>query len=169
MTERNFDGGIGRWDNCHMSKKRLSFQDVVEAATLHKPSLRTAEGRLVATRVAEYCAQRGHPVSQPTLSRHLRAGGPDGHKPDPETIAALSAVFGIPRELLEGGTMSAELDHSLSRFPLEDLFLAERIAKLKPGARRALLLQLDEIEKRESDFQRALQNTSVTPIDRKRS
>jgi len=152
-----------------MTKKRLSFRDVLEAATQHKPSLRTAEGRLVLSRVAEYCTERGYPVSQPTLSRHYRSGGPDGHKPDPETIAALTAAFGIPRELMEGEAMSAELDDALTRSSLEDLFLAKRISRLKPGARRALLMQLDEIEKRESELQQALQNSNVSSIERKRS
>ena len=169
MDEQIFDAAVAVGDNCHMPKKRLSFRDVLEGVTQHMPSLRTAEGRLVATRVAEYCAKQGYPVSQPTLSRHLRAGGPEGHKPDPETIAALIAAFRIPRELLEGEHMSAELDTALTRSPLEDLFLAERISRLKPGARRALLIQLEEIEKREAELQRALQGTNVTSLDRKRT
>ena len=151
-----------------MTRKGLSFREILDAAAKLVPQLRNADGKVVLSAVARYCKAKGHPVSQPTLSRHYKGPTKDGHELDIKTAEALCAVFRIPTGVWRGEALGAQMDNALTKASLEDLLLAERIQRLPKKARDNILEQIEEILEREEKLKRAYAESNVTPIDRDR-
>lgn len=151
-----------------MRHRGLSFREVLDAACAAVPEVWDADGRLKITRVARYCSRRGHPVSQPTLSRHYRGGSEGPASLDHETIDALSAVFHVPKELWRGEAPGSKMAEALEQFSLADILLAQKLGKLPRKERNALESQIEAILEREEALRRAVGNGNVTPIERSR-
>lgn len=111
-----------------VSTAQYTFKQLLEAGAKPFPSL-WHDGRLVASRVARFCSERGHPVSQATLSRHLTA---KHGSIDDITVDALEAVLRIPRAMLRNEPLTPRMEELLKRYPLEVILLAEQLNSLPP-------------------------------------
>ena len=154
-------------DNCGMRHKGLSFREILDSATRLVPRLRKSDGSINLSAVSSHCKEHGHPVSQSTLYRHYW-GEQDARELSQETIDALCLVFRLPRSLLEGDAIGADMEKALTKVSLETLLLAEKIQRLPMKARDNLLNQVEEILDREEQLKRAFEDSNVVPIDRER-
>lgn len=149
-----------------MRQKVLSFAEVLTGAARLVPKLLNHDGKPVLTRVAKYCAERGWPVSQPTLHRHFH---PDADKPrdlDEDTAKALEAVFGLRAGLWKGEPMNEQEAKALSQFGFETILLAQKIEALPKKDRDRILAEIEAATSHHEEIRRLMQNTNVTPIDR---
>lgn len=145
--------------------RRFTFKELLEAASKPHASLWSSDGRLNLGAVARYYAKKGHPVSQPTLHRTCTG------KTDPreETIEATYQVFGIPKYLLRGEPVSAELDDLLLQYRVSTLLLAKKIESLPKEAYHAIVEQIEVMLAKEQQLAKAMEAAgNVTPIDRTR-
>lgn len=141
----------------------FKFREILEESVRHNPDL-WIDGELNLTAIAEFCKRRGYPVTQPNLHRLVKGQQLPGEK----YVLAIHKVFGVPKNLLRGEPVSAELDEVLADYRLSTLLLAKKIEALPRDAYEALARQVDIMY----DSQRQLRLTTdskVTPIDRRRS
>jgi hypothetical protein len=168
MREKTLDG---RWwvpDNCRMRGKTLTFRETLNAAAKNIPGLWDFDNdKIRLPELSRYLRKKGCPVSQPTLHRHYNVKG----KPrelSGTVVEALHSGLGIPRSILRGEAMAADLERALVKNELSTLLLAERIEALPHKARLNILAQIEEITEREEHIKHAMARGNVTPIDRTR-
>jgi hypothetical protein len=150
-------------------KKTLTkFGELLHTAARGYPAL-WRDGSLNLAAVAALYKKRGHPVPQPTLHRNCypRRDGV-AQQVSESTIEATHQVFSIPKEMLRGEPVTRRLEEMLARYPLEVLLLAQRIGGLPAEDRQDILRQLERMEERAEQLNRAIQHGSVTPISKRR-
>lgn len=152
------------YDNCSMNKKKLTFSDIVTAAAKSVPELWDQDGNLNLSAVARYYKRKGHPVTQATL--HRLVNGKHG-TPSNRVIEATYNVLRVPRSLLRGDPMAADLDEMLSRYPLSTLMLAKRLEELPPTTRKRILELIEEAYEKEEQLRRLMKDSpNITPLKR---
>lgn len=167
MRERTFAQAIGPPDNCRMGSAPPSLRQLLKNAAETVEGLLDADGEVNTSAMARHTAKQGHPVSQATLHRIYNAADPSKpHRMKAEVVEALHLVFGIPRSMLRGEPMSAELEEILGRVPLTTLLLAEKLQKLDPKVRNNIKAQIDLEIERQAALKRAQTAGNVTPIRR---
>jgi len=122
-----------------------TFRELIDAVASLSPDMTKADGDVNLAAVARYCANMGHPVSQPTLYRHYHKSAHSESKLDDETVNALNHALGIPKVLLRGEPMDADTKEALTRFPLSTYLLAQKIQTLSPTVRESLLQHIDKL------------------------
>lgn len=147
-----------------MTRKKVPFREIVEAAAKAVPTVWDDDGTINLSALSRYYGQKGHPVPQGTLSRLF-----DGtHKaPSPKIVEATHAVLRVPRSLLRGDPMAADVEELLGRYPLSTLLLAKRLEDLPPTSRRRILELIEEAYEKEEQIRRLAESSpNVTSIKR---
>lgn len=144
--------------------RTFSFRDVIEAAAKPYPSLWKSDGTLNSTALARHYKSKGHPVAQGTLHRLLKGKHKEVSK---ETVEATCAVFRVPKHLLRGDPVSAELEKLLVDYKLSTLLLAQKIESLPPDAYQSVVNHLNSLIEREEQLKQ-LRPDNVTRIDPKK-
>lgn len=148
-----------------MNTRTYTIRELLEAAAKGYPSLWKVDGSLNLNAVARFLKQHGHPISQPTL---LRLSEGEHEEPKGETVEALHSVFRIPRNMLRGEPMTAELEQLLVKYPLATLFIAERLARLPKEDFENICRLIETATEKNEQLRRAQRDGNVTPIDRPR-
>jgi hypothetical protein len=150
--------------NCLMPKKHLSFKELVEAAAKAVPEVWDDDDVINLSALSRYYKKKGHPVSQATLSRLFNGK----HKaPRADVVEATHVVLRIPRSMLRGDPMAADVEEILGRYSLSTLLLAKRLEDLPSSSRRRILEMIEEAYEKEEQIRRlALAAPNVTPIKR---
>lgn len=149
-----------------MRQKTLSFAETLTAAVRLLTELHDPDGNPALTKIARHCAQRGHPVSQPTLYRHFHPNPAKPRALEDDTAKALEAVFHIPARIWKGEPMTEAEAKALSQFHYETILLAQKIEGLPKKDRDALLIQIENAHANQEELKRLMTNGNVTPIDR---
>jgi len=147
-----------------MARKTIGFWEAVEAAARLIPDLWDDDDKLKVAELARYYEKKGHPVSQPTLSR-LKKGL---HEPHKDTIEATHYVFHVPRAILRGEQMSPEMDELLTHYRMTTILLAQKLERLPKEDFKAILNQIERAAENAELVRRAMQSDKVTPIDKNR-
>lgn len=147
-----------------MTKKKVPFQEIVEAAAKAVPEVWDPDGAINLSALSRYYDRKGHYVSQPTLSR-LFTGK---HKaPSAEVIEATHLVLRVPRSMLRGDPMATDVEELLGRYPLSTVLLAKRLEDLPATSRRRILEMIEEAYEKEEQIRRlSAASPNVTPIKR---
>lgn len=147
-----------------MNKKKLTFPEVVTAAAKSVPELWDQDGKLNLSAVARYYKRKGHPVTQATL--HRLFNGKHG-EPSKKVIEATHNVLRVPRSLLRGDPMAADVEEILGRYPLSTILLAKRLEDLPPTTRKRILEMIEEAYEKEEQLRKLMQDApNITPIKR---
>jgi hypothetical protein len=152
-------------DNCSVMHKGIPFADIVVAAAKSIPELWDQDGNLNLAAVARYYKRKGHPVTQPTLHR-LFSG--KHAQPSSRVIEATHHVMRVPRSLLRGDPMGADLERLLTDYHLSTLLLAKKLEALPQRARDNIYGYIENELDREEQLRRAIDSGSVSSIDRSR-
>jgi hypothetical protein len=144
-----------------MKPTQPTFKELVMAAAKPHRGL-WRDGKLNLGALARLYEQKGHPLSQASLSRILAGKQRVG----PDAVEATFHVLGIPRNLLRGEPMSAEMERIFTKYRLETLLLAEKLEVLPPDEYYALVEQVERIIEREQRLKEAYRSSNVTPIER---
>jgi hypothetical protein len=144
--------------------RTFTFREIVEAAAKPYRELWKSDGTLNSTALARYYKKKGHPVAQGTLHRLLTGKHKEVSK---ETADATHEVFRVPKHLLRGEPVSAELEKLLTEYKLSTLLLARRIESLPKDAYQSVVDHLESLLDREERLQ-AMRPHNVTPIDKSR-
>lgn len=152
-------------DNCTVIRKGIPFAEIVTEAAKSIPEVWDADGNLNLAAVARYYKRRGHPVTQPTLHR-LFSG--KHAQPSSRVIEATHHVMRVPRGLLRGDPMSADLERHLLEYKLSTIFLARKLESLPQRVRDNIYNQIETAFEQQEQLQRAIDAGSVSPIDRTR-
>lgn len=148
-----------------MTTKGIPFADIVTAAAKTIPELWDQDGNLNLAAVARYYTRRGYPVTQPTLHR-LFSG--KHAQPSNRVIEATHHVMRVPRSLLRGDPMSADLERLLTDYNLSTLLLARKLESLPQRVRDNIYNYVETEIDREEQLRRAIDSGSVSSIDRPR-
>jgi len=140
----------------------LTFRQLIEAAAKPYRELWKGDGKLSLGALARRYTAKGHPLSEASLSRILRGRQEVGE----QAIEATHLALGIPRNLLRGEPMSAEIEKALTDYKLSTLLLAQRLESLPKDEYYALNEQIERILEREKLLKEAMRSSNVTPIDR---
>lgn len=149
-----------------MPKRIVPFADTLRAAARLVPKLLDGDGEPVISRVAAYCAEKGHPVSQPTLQRHYKPSQTKPRALDDPTAKALEHVFRIPARIWKGEPVTEDEARAITQFGYQTILLAQKIEALPPRIREALLIQIENAHANQEEMQRLLAGSNVTPIER---
>lgn len=147
-----------------MSKKKITFREIVEAAAKAVPAVWSDDGQINLSELSRYYDRKGHPVSQATLHRlfHGKHGAPSSR-----VVDATNAVLRVPRSLLRGDPMAADIDELLGRYPLSTILLAKRLEDLPPVTRKRILEMVEEAYDKEEQLQRLMAaSPNVTALKR---
>lgn len=139
-----------------MNKKKLTFAEIVTAAAKAVPELWDQDGKLNLSAVARYYRRKGHPVTQATLHRLFK--GKHG-EPSNRVIEATHVVLRVPRSLLRGDPMAADLEEILGRYPLSTILLAKRLEDLPIKTRQRIQELIEEAFEKEEQLRRAMQDS----------
>lgn len=143
-------------------KKKLTFAEIVTAAAKSVPELWDQDGKLNLSAVARYYVRKGHPVTQATLHRLFK--GKHG-EPSKRVIEATHHVLRVPRSLLRGDPMAADVEEIFGRYPLSTLLLAKRLEELPAKSRQRIQEMIEEAFEKEEELRRALQaSPNVLPM-----
>ena len=151
---------------CMPQRKNTRFRDLVSEGAKLFPSLWKVSGEINITAMAKLYAQKGCPVSQPTLQRLW-----DGeYDPSNATIDATHQVFGIPRELLRGETGESNMNELLTGYGLPTLLIAKKLSQLPKEDYDAIVTQIELAAARAEKLQRLISESggTVTAFDKKR-
>lgn len=150
-------------DNCVMTGEGIPFAEIVRAAAKSVPELWDQDGNLNLAAVARYYKRKGHPVTQPTL--HRLFSGKHG-QPSNRVIEATHQVMRVPRSLLRGDPMGADLDRLLTDYNLSTLFLAKKLESLPQRVRENIFNQIETAIEHEEQLRRAIDSGSIASIER---
>lgn len=142
--------------------RTFSFKEIIEAAAKPYGELWKSDGTLNSTALARFYKVKGHPVAQGTLHRLLKGKHKEVSK---ETADATHAVFRVPKHILRGEPLSAELEKLLSDFKLSTLLLAQKIEALPKDAYQSVVTHIETLLDRE-DRIKQLRPPNVTPMKR---
>ena len=147
-----------------MQKKKLPFREIVEAAAKAVPEVWDGDGSLNLSALSRYYKRKGHYVSQPTFTRLFKGQ----HKsPSADVVEATHAVLRVPRSLLRGEPMAADVEELLGRYPLSTLLLAKRLEDLPATSRRRIFELIEEAYDKEEQIRRLAEiSPNVTSIKR---
>lgn len=149
-----------------MAGRRLTFREAVEAAAKHIPSVWNAEEKLNETALARYYENKGYPITQPTLHRLLTG---KHSEPSPRVVEATYHVLGVPRSMLRGDPMPADIEKMLGDYHLSTLFLAKKLEALPRAVRKGIEQQIEAAFEQEEQLKHALLNRgNVTSFDREK-
>lgn len=144
-----------------MKVQQPTFKELVMAAAKPYREL-WRDGNLNLGALARRYEQKGHPLSQASLSRILSGKQRVG----PDAVEATFHAFGIPRNLLRGEPMSAEMERIFNKYRLETLLLAEKLETLPQDEYYALVEQVERVIEREQRVKEAYRSSNVTPLER---
>jgi hypothetical protein len=144
-----------------MARQTPSFKELVEAAARPHRELWRGDKLNLGALSRRYKAQ-GHPLSEASLSRIFRGLQEVG----PETIEATHHALGIPKALLRGEPMSADVERLLTEYKLSTLLLARRLESLPKEEYYAIVEHIDRVLQREERLKEAFRTGNVTPIDK---
>lgn len=148
-----------------MSRRAPTFQELIEAAAKPFRELWRDDSRLNLAALNRHYEKRGHPLSEASLSR-IFAGKQD---PGEEAIEATHLVFRIPRSMLRGEPVSAEMEKALTDYKLSTLLLAQKIEALPKEDYYVITQQIERALENHERLQEAMQSsTNVTQIDRRK-
>lgn len=142
----------------------FTFRDLIEAASKPYRELWKTDGALNLGALAKRYTAKGHPLSEASLSRILRGEQAVGDR----AVDATHHALGIPKALLRGEPMSADVEKLLTDYKLSTLLLAQRLESLPKADYYALNEQIERILDKEKALRDALRSGTVTPIDRGR-
>jgi len=139
-----------------MNNKRLTFAEIVTAAAKSVPELWDQDGKLNLSAVARYYKRKGHPVTQATLHRLFK--GKHG-EPSKRVIEATHQTLRVPRSLLRGDPMAADVEEIFGRYPLSTLLLAKRLEELPTKSRQRIQELIEEAFEKEEELRRAMRDS----------
>jgi hypothetical protein len=145
-----------------MTKKKLSFSEIVTAAAKPVPELWDQDGNLNLSAVARYYKRKGHPVTQATLHRlfHGKHGEPSNR-----VLEATHVVLRVPRSLLRGDPMAADVEEIFGRYPLSTILLAKRLEDLPVKTRKRIQELIEDAFEKEEQLHRVMQDSpNVTQL-----
>lgn len=149
-----------------MKGRTFSFKEILEAAAKPFPKLWNAEGKLNLAAVARLYKDKGYPVSQPTLYRLCTGQHKEVSK---ETIDATYHVFGVPRSMLRGESMSADMEKLLADYRLSTLLLAQKLESLPAEDYQNIVAQIERAAEQRERLERAMASSpNVTVLERPR-
>jgi len=152
-------------DNGGMPRGPISFLDALEAAAKPYRELWRVDGKLSLAGLKRHYEKRGHPVSDASLSRIFSGK----QEPGEDTIEATYRVFGIPKGILRGDPVSAEMEKTLTDYKLSTLLLAQRIESLPKDDYYLIVQAVERALEHQQKLQAALESSAnVTSIDRRK-
>lgn len=143
-----------------MSQTKLTFRALIEAAARPHAELWKGSGELNLGALERFYKKKGHPVSQASFSRIFAGKQELGD----DTIDATHYVFKIPRGMLRGEDMSAEIDLLLTKHKLSSIMLAERIESLPKDDYYVICQQIERALATQEQLRQALKSGNVTPL-----
>jgi hypothetical protein len=147
-----------------MAGRTLTFKELIEAAALPHRELWKGDGQLNLTALAEHYKKKGHPISGASFSRIF-----DGtQQPKEKTIDATHFVFRIPRSILRGEPVSAEMEKTLTDFKFSTLLLAQKIETLPKDDYYVIMQQIERALDNAEKLREAMKSGNVASIDRRR-
>lgn len=144
-----------------MPARTFKFREILSEAVRHNPLL-WKDGELNLYAIVRYYQEHGEEVSQPNLHRLVKGT----QKPGDKMVDATFKVFGVPKHIIRGEPVSAEMEELLTQYRLSTLLLAKKIEALPRDAYEALARQVDVMY--DAQRQIRLTDSKVTPIDRRR-
>lgn len=148
-----------------MSRRPIPFLDALEAAARPYRELWRGDGTLSLAGLKRHYERRGHPVSDASLSR-IFAGK---QAPGEDTIEATHRVFGIPKGILRGEPVSAEMEKTLTDYRLSTLLLAQRLESLPKDDYYLIAQAIERALENQEKLRAALDSSpNVTSIDRRK-
>ena len=148
-------------DKADAMQKAFTFREILIEAVRHNRSM-WEDGELNLTAIARYYQAHGAEMTQPNLHRLVKGT----QKPGEKAVAATHKAFGIPKYLVRGEPVSAEMDELLTSYRLSTVLLAKRLESLPKDQYEAIAHQVDVMYEAQRQFR--LDNPKVTSIDRRR-
>lgn len=144
--------------------KKMTFKEVIDEAVKPYPTLLKPDGKTVNfSALARLYEERGHPITNSTLWRTYNGET----KPSESTIDATHEVWRLPKSLIRGEPMTAEMEEVLTKYSLSTLMLAAKIERLRPREYQNLIRHIDLALEAQEQLDQALKNSGkVTPIDK---
>lgn len=144
--------------------KKLTFKEVIDEAVKPYPKLFKPDGRTINfSALARYYKEKGHEVQNSTLWRTYHGKT----TPSEETIEATHRVWRLPKSMLRGEPVTAEMEEVLTKYSLSTLMLAAKIERLRPREYQSLVQQIDLALETQEQLERALKDSGkVTSIDK---
>lgn len=146
-----------------MPQRFFKFRELLSEALRHDPSL-WKDGELNLTALARLYKDRGAPISQPNLYRLCNSN----QKPGERVVEATYKVFGIPKNIIRGEPVSAEMEDLLTQYRLSTLLLAKKLESLPRDQYEAIARQIDVMTEQQKHLRQTLHDHNVTPIDKNR-
>ena len=152
-------------DNLSVVSKAPTFRELIEAAAKPYRELWRGDGTLNLAALRRHYADRGHPLSDASLSRIFS----DKQRPGADAIEATHLVFRIPRSILRGEPVSAEMEKTLTDFKLSTLLLAQKIEALPKDDYYVVMQHIERALETHERLQEALKTSpNVTLIERRK-
>jgi hypothetical protein len=152
-------------DNLSVSRRPIPFVEALEAAAKPYRELWRDNGKLSLAGLRRHYDDRGHPVSDASLSR-IFAGK---QAPGEDVIEATHRVFGIQKGILRGEPVSAEMEKALTDYRLSTLLLAQRLESLPKDDYYLIAQAIDRALEHQKKLREALETSpNVTQIDRRK-
>jgi hypothetical protein len=148
-----------------MPQRKTTFRDLIEAAARPHRELWKGSGELNLGALSRFYKQKNHEISQASFSR-IFAGK---QEPGDDTIEATHRVFRIPRALLRGEPVGADMDHLLTNYKMSSILLAQKIEALPKDDYYLITQQIERALERDEKVREALKSGNVTPLHRSRA
>lgn len=147
-----------------MPGRSLTFKELIEAAARPHRELWKGDDQLNLSALAEHYRKKGHPISGASFSRIF-----DGlQEPKEKVIEATYYVFRIPRSILRGEPVSAEMEKTLTDFKFSTLLLAQKIESLPKDDYYVIMQQIERALDNAEKLREAMKSGNVTSIERHR-
>lgn len=147
-----------------MAGRTIPFKEIIEAAAQPHAQLWKADGRLNLNALAKYFKKKGYGVSAASFSR-IFAGL---QTPGDDVIEAVNHVLSVPRGILRGEPVSAEMEKLLTDVKVSTLLLAQKIESLPKDDYYVIAQQIERALENAEKLREALKSGNVTSIDRHR-
>lgn len=147
-----------------MPQPKHTFRSLIEAAAKPHRELWKSSGELNLGALERFYEARGHKISQASFSRIFAKR----QTPGEDTIEATHRVFHIPRVLLRGEPMSAEMEKLFTDYKLSTLLLAQKIESLPKDDYYLICQQIERAIETQEKVRQALKSGNVTPLHKSR-
>lgn len=147
-----------------MAGRTLTFKELIEAAAKPYRELWKGDDRLNLGALAKLYEKKGYPLSQASFSRIFSGI----QEPGDLAIEATHAVFRIPRSILRGEPVSAEMERLLTDFKVSTLLLAQKIESLPKDDYYVIMQSIERALDNADKLREAMKSGNITSIDRHR-
>lgn len=151
--------------NVVMQRRPIPFLEALEAAAKPFRELWRGDGKLSLAALKRHYEDRGHPVSDASLSRIFSGK----QAPGEEIIEATHRAFHVPKGILRGEPRSAEMEKTLTDYKLSTLLLAQRLESLPKDDYYLIAQAIERALENQEKLKKALESSpNVTQIDRRK-